>query len=866
MKKIFYLVSTILAILCSNITHSQTGWQWVRSATDSNTISAGACVTTDLLGNVYVAGSFGSDSIAFDTCLLHHSGIHNENNVFVVKYNSNGGALWARTINTRISNYASAVVTDKFGDVYVAGINNDTDTYYVYDSMINSYAFLIKYDSSGNVLLVDSFYELSSDPYFVWSPSPPALSCDTFGNLYFGAPDSLRKFDSSGQIIWTSSVASSYGRMVSDPSGNVYISSYLPVFYSIDSVILRDSLGNILLLKIDSSGHIVWATKTGVGAIYSGYNISIAVDDLDRVCMTGNFTSDSVTFGSTTLYNSSSSYPYGNTFLTKFDSSGNVLWAKESTCDGQVSASSIAIDLYFNVYVAGDFFSEYLFFDSAASLPGGQGKYIVKFDSTGSALWLKNSTGESPTLPIGANICIDTFGNLYLAGTFTGAPSIVFDTLYPPFSTGENAWNNMFVAKNDNESLTVKANPGDTVCVGTSVTFAATASYYPNFTPYYQWSVNGTDVGTDSAGFTTDSLLPGNDTVLCKLINVNTGAILCFNYVVIIVDSTVPTSVIDGPNNVCLREVVILSDSTSGGFWSESNSNGFLYGYGGNWTDVTGINEGLDTITYFVSNACGSSVFNKIISIDSVPEIPSGSTSICQGSSTLLTDGTPGGTWSSSAPSIATISDSGFVTGIMAGSVYISYTNSMTGCLSRIGFNVNPVVGAYEIYGIDSVCVGVTTTIFNSSHDFPVVSWRNYDSSIASLSIIFGSVSSAASITALSAGMDTFYSTQENSCGSYTAKKAIKILPLPSAGTITSTANLCYGTPLTLTDSGTVGTPSWNSIDTSIASVAGDIITGLSLGTDSVVYTVANGCGVVSTGFVITVNPLPAALEWERCG
>ncbi len=52
--------------------------------------------------------------------------------------------------------------------------------------------------------------------------------------------------------------------------------------------------------------------------------------------------------------------------------------------------------------------------------------------------------------------------------------------------------------------------------------------------------------------------------------------------------------------------------------------------------------------------------------------------SIAIGSSSLFTDPVPGGVWSSSSPSIATVSGSGLVTGVSGGNSTISYsvTNS----------------------------------------------------------------------------------------------------------------------------------------------------------------------------------------------
>jgi hypothetical protein len=62
------------------------------------------------------------------------------------------------------------------------------------------------------------------------------------------------------------------------------------------------------------------------------------------------------------------------------------------------------------------------------------------------------------------------------------------------------------------------------------------------------------------------------------------------------------------------------------------------------------------------------------VTLNPSPNAITGTTSVCKGSSTTLSDSTPGGTWSSASPAIATISATGLVTGISAGTSLISYT------------------------------------------------------------------------------------------------------------------------------------------------------------------------------------------------
>jgi hypothetical protein len=64
-------------------------------------------------------------------------------------------------------------------------------------------------------------------------------------------------------------------------------------------------------------------------------------------------------------------------------------------------------------------------------------------------------------------------------------------------------------------NVSISANPGGAVCVGTSVTFTATP-VNGGAAPSYQWKLNGGDVGTNSNTYTNSSLNNG-DQISCEL-------------------------------------------------------------------------------------------------------------------------------------------------------------------------------------------------------------------------------------------------------------------------------------------------------------------------------------------------------------
>src|SRR5690606_2919097 len=117
-------------------------------------------------------------------------------------------------------------------------------------------------------------------------------------------------------------------------------------------------------------------------------------------------------------------------------------------------------------------------------------------------------------------------------------------------------------------------------------------------------------------------------------------------------------------------------------------------------------------ISYTITSGCGSAVALSFVSITpSAPVGPiTGPSSVCAGSTVALSHSVTGGTWTSSAPSIATVNSAGVVTGVAAGVTTISYAVS-AGCgISVVWYNITvySTVSAGGISGANTICVGAT--------------------------------------------------------------------------------------------------------------------------------------------------------------
>ncbi len=296
-----------------------------------------------------------------------------------------------------------------------------------------------------------------------------------------------------------------------------------------------------------------------------------------------------------------------------------------------------------------------------------------------------------------------------------------------------------------------------------------------------------------------------------------------------------PIAPIIGTPSVCVGQTTNLDDTVLGGSWSSSNPSVGSINTAG---VVTGIAPGVTTITYTLPTGCSSTI---AVTVNAVPAAITGTPFVCMGQFTTLHDATAGGTWTSSDPSVATVSGTGDVTGVFAGTAIISYTVS-TGCSSVVTFTVNPAPPG--IVGPSTICMG---TCDNLSDALTGGTWTS--SSISTISV--GSSSGVACGVAVGTAIITYHA-PVTGC---VAIQSITVLPLPSA--ITGPPSLCVGSSVFFSDPAPGGT--WSSSNTSIASVGPTtgFVTGNSNGIVNISYTVSSGCSAVK---VLTVNPLPSAI------
>src|SRR5258706_5463010 len=185
-------------------------------------------------------------------------------------------------------------------------------------------------------------------------------------------------------------------------------------------IILSGFLSFLFQYSIAQNGGLTYQWAIRAGDISNDEGQEIVADDFRNVFFTGTF-SDTVDFDpGTAKINLSSPHGIWATVIAKYNSTGNLCWAKELSFNGVGAVYSLQIDRRDNLYIAG-IFQNTVDFDlgpDTAYLTAHdfEDAFIAKYDSSGNFIWVKNIDGGPGIQP--NRLQFDSYGSIYLGGTF----------------------------------------------------------------------------------------------------------------------------------------------------------------------------------------------------------------------------------------------------------------------------------------------------------------------------------------------------------------------------------------------------------------------------------------------------------------
>jgi len=293
---------------------------------------------------------------------------------------------------------------DRTGHIYLSGQFYEASFGDIHLTATGYYdAFLVKCSATGNVL----WAKQAGGPD--WNTAHD-LAVDSVGRVYFSGTFAgsvtvgtatltgsrsyldafLAQFDAGGNLLWArvtdTNHLSAYDLAV-DATDNLYVQGY---FYGTTVLgtnrLTATGSRDFFLAKYDGAGQGLWARKVASsGSEYSESGFRLATDRGGNVYLKGEFRR-SLQFDDKCLFSLESYWP-GSTFLAKYDSAGQPLWARRvggynSSSGNDWRPSDFAVDAAGGVYVAGTFNEPVCFGTNTLAPAGPRDVYLAKLGST----------------------------------------------------------------------------------------------------------------------------------------------------------------------------------------------------------------------------------------------------------------------------------------------------------------------------------------------------------------------------------------------------------------------------------------------------------------------------------------------------
>ena len=375
---------------------------WIRQS-GSDDPDMATSVAVDGEGNVYVAGWT-------DEVLPGNATVRSVS-AFLRKYDPAGEERWTRQFGSSEREMDVSVAVDMVGSIYVAGAMTGAPPGEASEWRLG--AFLRKYDPTGEERWIRQFGSTEGD-------GAQDVAVNREGNVYVvgwtwgalpgkasaGKQDAfLRKYDSTGEEIWTRQFGSSEwdgaASVAVDAAGNIYVagntSGALPGQASAGSLPGRERPRDVFLRKYDPVGQELWTHQFG----------SVGDDEANGVAVDGK--GNVYVVGSTHAGQTNEGFP--DAFFRKYDSSGQELWTRQFGTGQRVEAESVAVDGEGNIHVVG------------STQPGQTSEafpdaFFRKYDPDGEVLWDRQLGSHARDVAEG--VAVDREGNVYVGGWTVG--------------------------------------------------------------------------------------------------------------------------------------------------------------------------------------------------------------------------------------------------------------------------------------------------------------------------------------------------------------------------------------------------------------------------------------------------------------
>tara|TARA_B100001063_G_scaffold148099_2_gene138251 strand:- start:2522 stop:4603 length:2082 start_codon:yes stop_codon:yes gene_type:complete len=431
-------------------------------------------------GEVYTTGFF-EQTVDFDpgsnSLNLSSSG---GKDAFICKYSPQGGLVWAVSLSGSNEVYGTSLDYDSIGNIYITGTFVGTVDFDPSPNTFNLVSngsddvFLVKLDSQGNFIWAKNFGSNAIDKgqFIKVQTNNMILISGRFSGIVDFDPNSgttivngsnssnifVSAFDSTGNLIWNNSFisannsslkANAFEIDIMPNNGNHIIVGTFFGTVNFDggsgtANLTSNGLEDCFMAVYDTNGTHLWSTSWG--GVDGDFCNTVKVDSKSNIYVGGAFRG-SVDFDPGSINMTKISSGFSDMFISKFNSSGNLIWNRTIGGSNQEIVNKLSVDQDGFVYACGYFYSNSLDADPSS----GSSSILQNSGNSDGILWSLDSSGNYNTayaiggssLDNGLQMTFNHVNEIFIGGLFSS--TVDFDPSNASYSLSSNGGNDLFV-------------------------------------------------------------------------------------------------------------------------------------------------------------------------------------------------------------------------------------------------------------------------------------------------------------------------------------------------------------------------------------------------------------------------------------
>ena len=319
-------------------TNGQSVWSKAFIGDGGNSTNA---ITRDNDGHLYITGYY-QEKLNFENYQLQ--GPTARSDLFVLKLNSDGKVIWAKSTKSNANNYGNSIVSDDDGHLYLTG--------FMWDSVYFDSHLLISTNSLGLAQAYITKMDASSGD-FIWAIG-------------------------GGGDGWSEGTSIAF-----DNNGDVVLSGWYrnDLYFDNDSVTNggnNDGPDDIFIGKFDNLGRLKWL-KTTICNLYSNSN-DLTINSNNDIFLTGYFRGQ-IIIGGLVFWSTVPSFY--DIYVLKLDKDGLLKWFKSFGGDSPMNDIGYGINIFNSSIFLTGFYSSNSWFDyKLLNCNGASDIFVLKLSDT----------------------------------------------------------------------------------------------------------------------------------------------------------------------------------------------------------------------------------------------------------------------------------------------------------------------------------------------------------------------------------------------------------------------------------------------------------------------------------------------------